>query len=471
MGHRVRAFLSTVIAVFLLIAIPSLINFSDTAIAHLNPTVASATFLTQLQGNQSSSVGFIPFNFEPLQNFIDTISNHSISNEVRDFASKIIYGLLWTLIFVIAWKLLNILHQKSFAKLSSLNWENYHLKIQHIELISSDRILGVASLGLKVVHIILNLCILYIYIPIILNLFPQTQTIADSIISYTVNVFQGVLMSLLAYLPKLITLLLIIATAFYISRLIRKVLTEIERGSLSLPGFYPEWVQPTYKLSLLLLTIFTIAIAYPFLPGGFESPAFRGIAIFGAVLGALGARESVSDIISGIVLIYSRSFLEGDRIIVKDIKGTVLAKTLLVTRIRTPKNVVVTIPNSSLRSSHIVNFSAAMREANTHLVLHASITLGYDLPWRTVHEVLQKAAEMTQNIIHEPAPFVLQTNMNDYHITYELNAYTDKPEVMERTYSSLYQNVQDCCREAQIEILSPSYLAVRDGNESTIPAN
>ncbi len=468
MSKRVRLFLTSIIVVFLLTIATPFINVDETAVADSNQPIASAAIVTESQG-QSSSVAFIPFNFEPLQDLINQINNQRTENNLRSIQSKIIYGLSWTVIFMIAWKLLDIIHQKSFAKLSSLDWESYNLKIQHLELISSDRFLGVASLGLKIVHMILNLCLLYAYITLVLNLFPQTQNIADNLVSYVLNIAQEILASFLSYLPKLITLLIIIAGAIYISRLIRKVLTEVEQGTLSFPGFYPEWGQPTYKLLLVLLVIFTIAVAYPFLPGGFESPAVRGIAIFGAALGALGARESVSDIISGIVLIYSRSFLEGDRIIVDDIKGTILEKTLLVTRIRTPKNVVVTIPNSSLRSSHIINFSAAMREANTHLVLHASITLGYDLPWRKVHEVLEKAAKITPNVIDEPAPFVLQTNMNDYHITYELNAYTDKPAVMERTYSKLYQNIQDQCREANIEILSPSYLAVRDGSEITIP--
>jgi small-conductance mechanosensitive channel len=471
MSHRVRAFLSTVIAVFLLITIPSLLDFSDPAIAHFNHTVADATVLTELPGNEFSSVAFIPFSLEPLQNLINQINRQITESNQGNLLSRIIYQLILALTLIVAWKLLNVLHKRSLAKLRSLNWENYHLKIQHLELIPSNRILGVASIGLKVIHVILKLCLLYISIPILLNFFPQTQETADTIISSTVDVLTEILISFLAYLPKLLILTGIIAIAYYVNRLIKKIFTEVQKGNLSLPGFYPEWVQPTYNLSRILLTLFTITVSYPFLPGGFESPVFRGIAIFGAVLGAIGAREAVSDIISGIILIYSRSFLEGDRVITDDIKGTVLEKSLLVTRIRTSKNVIITIPNSTLRSSVIFNFTASMREHDNHLVIHVKITLGYDLPWRKVHEVLKKAAEMTKNVIEEPAPFVLQTSMNDYHITYELNAYTDQPKSLERTYSELYQNIQDCCKEAKIEILSPSYLAVRDGNESTIPAN
>lgn len=149
------------------------------------------------------------------------------------------------LTFIVAWKLLKVLHQRTLAKLRSLNWENYHLKIQHIELIPSDQILGVASIGLKVIHVILNFCLLYVYIPILLSFFPQTQEIADTIISSTVNVFTEILIGFLAYLPKLLILTGIIAIAYYVNRLIKKIFTEVQKGNLSLPGFYPEWVQPT----------------------------------------------------------------------------------------------------------------------------------------------------------------------------------------------------------------------------------
>lgn len=466
MNNRFRVFCAGVIAVFLLTITPSFIDIGYASNPSLDQLMGAATVVTEPPKIEPVSEEKVAIKFKRIQDFIE---NKDPDKKLQTIRNKIIYGLSLTLLFILVWKLINLVYQKSLKKLKSLNWDNYSLKVQHLELISPERVSGLAALSVKGIRITLDLCILYLYITLLLNLFPWTQQIGENLVSHVVNSIRDIVFSFLSYVPSLIILVLIIAGTYYASRLIKQVLTEVEKGHLSFPGFYPEWAMPTYKLSLVLLIIFAATVAYPYLPGGFESPAFRGIAIFGAVLGALGARESVSDIISGIVLIYSRSFLEGDRIIVNDIKGTVLEKTLLVTRIKTPKNVVVTIPNSSLRSSHIINFSSAMREVEAPLVLHASITLGYDLPWRKVHEVLEKAALMTPNVLDQPAPFVLQTSMNDYHITYELNAYTDKPTVMERTYSSLYQNIQDQCKEADIEILSPTYFAVRDGNEITIP--
>jgi small-conductance mechanosensitive channel len=119
--------------------------------------------------------------------------------------------------------------------------------------------------------------------------------------------------------------------------------------------------------------------------------------------------------------------------------------------------------------SHLINYSSAARTGG--LVLHTTITLGYDVPWRTVHDVLTRAALACDDVLAEPRPFVLQTALNDHHVSYELNAHTQEPQRMAGTYSALHQNIQDECAAAGIEILSPLYAATRDGSGSAIPAS
>ena len=71
----------------------------------------------------------------------------------------------------------------------------------------------------------------------------------------------------------------------------------------------------------------------------------------------------------------------------------------------------------------------------------------------------------------EPDPFVLQTSLNDFSITYELNVYTADVQNLLRIQSELHQNIQDKFNEAGVEIMSPNYSAIRDGNQVTIPGN
>jgi small-conductance mechanosensitive channel len=162
-----------------------------------------------------------------------------------------------------------------------------------------------------------------------------------------------------------------------------------------------------------------------------------------------------------------RPFQLGDRIKIADTTGDVMEKTLLVTRIRTIKNVDVTIPNAMVLSSHLINYSSSSKDHG--LILHSSVSIGYDAPWQKVHELLIAAARTTTHLLAQPEPFVLQTSLNDFYVTYEINAYTDQPNLMATIYAELHQNIQDTFNEAGVEIMSPHYTQLRDGNKTAIP--
>ena len=271
------------------------------------------------------------------------------------------------------------------------------------------------------------------------------------------------------YLPNIGIVLVVGLITFYTIRFIRPIFNEIERGALPIPGFYPEWAGPTFNLFRVLMIALALIVVVPYLPGS-NSPAFQGVSLFLGVLFSLGSTSAVANVVSGIILIYTRAFQVGDRVKIADALGDVVEKTLLVTRIRTPKNVLITIPNAAVLGGNVINFSASVRENQQPLVLHTTITLGYDVPWRKVYQVLMDAAEATEGILADPAPFVLQTSLDDFYVSYELNTYTNEPGQIPRIYSHLHENLQDKCNEADIEILSPHYSAVRDGHHSTIPA-
>jgi small-conductance mechanosensitive channel len=173
--------------------------------------------------------------------------------------------------------------------------------------------------------------------------------------------------------------------------------------------------------------------------------------------------------VAGLVITYMRPFKEGDRIKIGDVTGDVIEKTLLVTRLRTPKNEEVTIPNSSVLSGNTVNYSTMARTVG--LIIHTTVTIGYDVPWKKMHQALLNAADRTELLQKEPKPFVLQTSLDDFYVSYQINAFTRETNRHNRLYSNLHQNIQDCCNEMGIEIMSPHYRSARDGNATTIPAD
>jgi small-conductance mechanosensitive channel len=210
-------------------------------------------------------------------------------------------------------------------------------------------------------------------------------------------------------------------------------------------------------------------LIFPYLPGS-ESPIFKGVSVFLGFLFTFGSAGSLSNIIAGIVLTYMRLFKNGDRVKIGEVFGDVIEKSMLVTRVKTIKNEIISIPNSTVMSSHTINYSNES-ETGQGLILHTTITIGYDVPWKLMHETLLKAASRTNLLLKEPNPFVLQTSLDDFYVSYQINAYTKNPNKQAGIYSDLHQNIQDCCNEVGIEILSPHYRAARDGNMVTIPAN
>jgi small-conductance mechanosensitive channel len=185
------------------------------------------------------------------------------------------------------------------------------------------------------------------------------------------------------------------------------------------------------------------------------------------VLFSLGSTGAVANIVAGVVLTYMRPFRIGDRVKIAETVGDVIEKTLLVTRVRTIKNVDITVPNAMVLGSHIINYSSVAKERG--LILHTSVSIGYAVPWNRVHELLIAAALATDDILKEPKPFVLQTSLDDFFVNYEINAYTEKPNAMVTLYSDLHRHIQDKFNEAGVEIMSPHFSAVRDGNQAAIP--
>lgn len=295
---------------------------------------------------------------------------------------------------------------------------------------------------------------------------PQTKELAYKIAYYIWNPVKSILVGILDYIPNLFTIIVICLAIKYIIRGIRYLATEIDAGRLKINGFYADWAMPTYHIVRFLLYAFMIAMIYPYLPGA-NSGVFQGVSVFVGLIVSLGSSTVIGNIIAGFVITYMRAFKQGDRIKLNDTVGNVIEKTAFVTRLRTIKNEIVTIPNSFIMSSQTVNYSSSARSYG--LIIHSEVTIGYDTPWRQVHQLLIDAAKATSGVMPEPTPFVLETSLSDFYPVYQINAYIQDADKMTSIYSDLHQNIQDYFDKAGVEILSPHYTAFRNGNASTIP--
>lgn len=340
------------------------------------------------------------------------------------------------------------------------------ISIQNYELLDTQRQVNLLIFLSNLLRYVIMLLQLLITVPLLFAIFPQTKGLAYQIFSYIWNPIKNILVGIVDYIPNLFAILIICFAVKYLVRLVHYLSREVEAGRLKFGGFYPDWAMPTYHIIRFLLYAFMIAMIYPYLPGA-KNGVFQGISVFVGLIISLGSSTVIGNVIAGLVITYMRPFKLGDRIQLNDTTGNVIEKTPLVTRIKTPKNEVVTIPNSFIMSSHTVNYSASAREYG--LIIHSEVTIGYDVPWRQIHQLLIEAALNTPGVIDDPRPFVLETSLSDWYPVYQINAYIREADKLAQIYSDLHQNIQDRFNEAGIEIMSPHYMAMRDGNESTIP--
>lgn len=323
-----------------------------------------------------------------------------------------------------------------------------------------------AGRAVFVFHIVLALAALDVFLTFALGLFPWTRAASVRLADYAMTPVRAVVTGLVDYLPNLFHLVVITAVFYGAIRIVNAVAAQIRDGHIVLAGFPAEWADPTRKIIRVLLVALGVVVAFPYLPAS-SSPAFTGVSVFLGVLVSLASSSALSNIIAGLVLTYTRAYRIGDRVQVGGTYGDIVETSLLVTRIRTIKNEEITIPNGIVLGNSVTNYS---REATSRgLILHTSVTIGYDAPWRTVHALLVDAALATPGILREPAPFVWQTALNDFYVTYEINAYTASAHDAPAIYADLHARIQDAFYAAGVEIMSPHYASLRDGNTIAIP--
>ncbi len=341
------------------------------------------------------------------------------------------------------------------------------IRIKDLEIVNPHEEMRYIQYLIKAFRVLVIVVLIYLTLPVAFKLFPWTEDLAEELVKLVLDPLIGFFWAFIHYIPDLITIVIIIFIGRGILKFLKYLADQIESGKLVIKGFYPEWGKPTYNIVSILIYAFLLVLIFPLLPGS-DSMVFKGVSVFIGVLFTMGSSTAVSNAVAGLVLTYMRPYNIGDMVELEGERGVVIEKSLLVTRIKTPKQEIVTIPNSQILAKKSVNFSASQEQGKS-LIISVSITIGYDVPWTTVHELLLEAAGKTEGVLDKPVPFVLQKSLNDFYVEYEINVHIEKVRSMMIIRSNLNRRIQDSFRDAGIEILSPHYRANRDGNESTVP--
>jgi len=386
----------------------------------------------------------------------------------QEWLIRIGYFLVALIVLILVIKLINWMFRKLNIHLSKFQKSFLKKKQNILRYFIPKSTTNIFVFLSNITRFTIVIILLFTYLPFMFSFFPWTEDIVTLFYGYIAEPVKFVAYGFIDYLPNMIFIIVILIITRYVIRVQRDIVEDIEAEKFIIKGFPKDWAATTQKIISLLIWAFALVLIYPYLPGS-ASPAFRGVSIFIGALISFGSTTAVANIVAGIVITYMRPYQLGDRVKIQDTVGDVVEKTLLVTRIRTIKNEDVTIPNANIINNHLVNYSANVKKEG--LVLHTSVTIGYDIPWKKVEELLIEAALKSEFIQAEPAPFVLQTSLDDNYVAYELNAYSKEAKKMALIYSDMHRNILDAFNKAGVEILSPQYIAARDGNLTTVQSD
>ena len=327
-------------------------------------------------------------------------------------------------------------------------------KLADVHDLRASRLLDVQRGVVTGITRVLQLAVLYLVVTFVLNRFPYTRPWGESLRSFLITTISNLALGVAHAMPGLFTVILIFAITRLLSRLLALWFASIERGTVSVAWIHPETALPTKRLLTVLLWMFAIVVAYPYMPGS-QTDAFRGVSVFFGLMLTLGSSGVVNQVMSGFMVTFSRALRVGDFVRIGDVEGTVTQLGMLSTKVRTLRREEVTIPNAVVVSNTATNYS---RNATSEgVAVSTTVTIGYDTPWRQVEALLLEAAERTSGLRPDPKPRVLQTALEDSYVRYVLLVSLEHPETRVTTLNVLHGHILDVFNEYGVQIMSPNY--------------
>jgi small-conductance mechanosensitive channel len=344
-------------------------------------------------------------------------------------------------------RLRSALDRRYRAKISSV-------QIQSFEIVRAEQLWQALHRAINVLAGIVALVVLYLYLDYVLLLFPQTRALGQNLFAIVLRPLNTLGAGAVRFLPDLVFLAVLALIIRWLLKLIRLFFHRVGDRTITLAGFEPEWALPTERILRILLIALALVVAYPYIPGS-ESEAFKGISLMLGLVFSLGSSSFISNVVAGQSLAFRRAFKVGDRIKIGEHIGEVTDIKLLTTVLRSPKNEQIVIPNSNILNSDVVNYTTLAGQSG--LILHTTVGIGYETPWRQVEAMLLEAAARTPGLLREPKPFVLQRALANFAVDYEINVYCDNTRGILLLYSELHRNILDVFNEYGVQIMTPAY--------------
>lgn len=392
------------------------------------------------------------------ENLSAALREHAERRSIRHLLGAALLAVLATLLFIVSLRILRSVRAFLLSRLAQPEAGATpvirDVRVQGFTFLTAEHLRLFAKRAVDVVVWAAGLFIAYVWVAYVLTRFAYTRPWGETLGSYLTNTIRDLAVGALEAVPGLFTVAIIFIFARWVARVIGAFFDAVAAERVHMPWAHPDTAQATKKLVKLGVWVLAVVVAYPYIPGS-DTDVFKGVSVLIGVVISLGSTGIVGQAMSGLVLIYSRAMKPGDYVRVGETEGTVTKLGMLSTKIRTPKREEITLPNSVMVTGGVRNFTRL--SAGEGVIVHTSVTIGYDVPWRQVESMLLLAAGHTAEVAASPRPFVLKTALSDFYVEYELNAYLTQPELRIPALSQMHANILDVFNEYGVQILSPHY--------------
>lgn len=345
--------------------------------------------------------------------------------------------------------------------LAALGWLSRHVAVRAVGGLAPVKGIDIRPLATGIIRGLLWLplwagiaTVGYVWLTLVLGWFPLTSPWSATLGHWLAGFAGDALHAVAAAMPGLFVVVVIALITRWAVRGLSSLFAGVEEGRIEITWMHPETARASRRIASVLLWLFAITIAYPYLPGS-SSEAFKGVSVFAGLMLTLGSTGMINQVVSGLVVVYARTMRLGDVVRVGEVSGTVIELGFLSTKVRTPQQTEVTIPNAVLVGTTVTNYSRQPDGGGSPIT--AAVTIGYDTPWRQVHALLVLAAGRTPGIRATPAPEVVQHALDDFYVAYELRARIDQPERRFAIQSALHGQIMDAFNEHGVQIMSPHF--------------
>ncbi len=332
-----------------------------------------------------------------------------------------------------------------------------HIKIGGAEIVHRERALRFVASTLRIGFWVIVLLVTYEWLGYVLGLFPYTRPWGEGLTAFLVATAVGILAAMARAIPDLLIVVVIISIARVVNGLLARFFDGVQSRRVHVAWMDADSARPTRRLATIGVWIFALVMAYPYIPGS-DSEAFKGLSVLIGLMISIGGSGIVGQAASGLILMYTRTYRPGEYVRIVDHEGTIVEMGMFTTRLRTGLGEELSLPNSLVLGAVTKNYSRAL--TGEGFVVDATVTIGYDAPWRQVHAMLIEAARRTEGVLATPSPRVFQTALSDFYAEYRLvcQATPSEPRPRAEVLSSLHANIQDVFNEHGVQIMSPHYL-------------